>query len=563
MPRLLFALLHKRFTGMVQLEQLEPAGLRTIWFNGGMPTFTDWVSAAHALGEVLVSEGLIDAEQLSMALRTMAKDGGLLGPVMVRLGLLDDAGLSSGLMRQCRRKVLEAFALRDGEVMVTQGPWDGPNFEKVNALELIGAGVVAHYDEARIEAEMGAILHGPLAGTEGLARYVAHFKFPPNDRPLLDALAGATSFDSLARQPGVSRRRAAQLVYTLWACQMLRVGAAAVSISAFAGADTPEQAPRSRPPETAPPRAKPTPTAVPAVEPRSRPTPTAVPVAGAEARSTRRSTRTGEAAVGTGELPVAEEVPQTPEQFMAELTAIEAKLARKAHAFDLLGITLDAGKREVRRAFGELSRRFHPDALQARGLGALRERVGGVFAALSEAQALLGDEQKREQLRDAIERGVDVNQAGSDATAMARAAFESEVLAKDGDKFLKAGRWDRAHELYARALELTPEEPDLRAAEAFCTYNLSARTRNDAMVAERALSAVLTAAPQIARAHYFKGLVLRDLGAIDPAVASLTRAAQLDPRLIDAERQARALRASRGPAPAEKPKGIRGMFGKK
>lgn len=552
MPRLLFALLHKRFTGMVQLEQPEPAGMRTIWFNGGMPTFTDWVSASHALGEVLVSEGLIDAQQLSMALRTMAKDGGLLGPVMVRLGLLDDAGLSSGLMRQCRRKVLEVIELREGEVLVTQGPWEGPNFDKVNALELIGAGVVAHYDEARIEAEMGSILHGPLAGTEGLARYVAHFKFPANDRPLLDALAGATSFDALSRQPGVSRRRAAQLVYTLWACQMLRVGAAAVSISAFAGADTPEQAPRSRP----------TPTAVPAVEPRSRPTPTAVPAAGAEARSTRRSTRT-EAAVGTGELPVAEEVPQTPEQFMAELTAIEAKLARQAHAFDLLGITLDAGKREVRRAFGELSRRFHPDALQARGLGALRERVGGVFAALSEAQALLGDEQKREQLRDAISRGVNVSQAGADATAMARAAFESEVLAKDGDKFLKAGRWDRAHELYARALELAPDEPDLRAAEAFCAYNLSPRTRNDAMVAERALSAVLTAAPQIARAHYFKGLVLRDLGAIDPAVASLTRAVQLDPRLIDAERQARALRASRGPAPAEKPKGIRGMFGKK
>lgn len=562
MPRLLFALLHKRFTGMLQLDQPDPAGLRTIWFNGGMPMFTDWVSASHALGEVLVSEGLIDAEQLSMALRAMAKDGGLLGPVMVRLGLLDDAGLSSGLMRQCRRKVLETFALREGEVLVTQGPWDGPNFDKVNALELIGAGVVAHYDEARIEAEMGGILHGPLAGTEGLARYVAHFKFPANDRPLLDALAGATSFDSLSRQPGVSRRRAAQLVYTLWACQMLRVGASAVSISAFAGADTPEQAPRSRAPEPAPPRSRPTPTAVPAVEPRSRPTPTSVPPV-ADARAPRRPTRPGEAAVGTGELPVAEEAPQTPEQFMEELTAIEAKLARQAHAFDLLGITPDAGKREVRRAFGELSRRFHPDALQARGLGALRERVGGVFAALSEAQALLSDEQKREQLRDAIARGVNVSQAGADATAMARAAFESEVLAKDGDKFLKAGRWDRAHELYARALELAPDEPDLRAAEAFCAYNLSPRTRNDAMTAERALSAVLTAAPQIARAHYFKGLVLRDLGAIDPAVASLTRAVQLDPRLIDAERQARALRASRGPAPAEKPKGIRGMFGKK
>jgi len=79
---------------------------------------------------------------------------------------------------------------------------------------------------------------------------------------------------------------------------------------------------------------------------------------------------------------------------------------------------------------------------------------------------------------------------------------------------------------------------------------------------------VLGDAPQLARVHYFHGLVLRDLGAIEPALAALTRATQLDPRLIDAERQARALRASRGAAPApaapDKPRGgLRGMFGKK
>lgn len=556
MPRLLFALLHKRFTGTMQLDQPDPAGQRTVWFIGGMPVFTDWVSASHALGEVLVSEHFIDAEQLALALRTMAKDGGLLGPVMVRLGILDEARLSTGLMRQARRKLIETFAMREGEALVTQGPFDGPTFEKVNALELVSAGVAAHYDEARIATEMGSTLLGPLAGTEGLARYVAHFKFAANDKPLLDALGGATSFDSLARSPGFSRVRAAQLIYTLWACQMLRVGAAATAVA------TPAPTPGS-PGAAAPDAARARPTPVPAApdSTRSRPTPVPSPA------PTRRSTRSMEPpSSSTNEVPVLDEVAQTPEQFIADLEALEAKLAKHAHAFDLLGIGLDAGKREIRRAFGDLSRRFHPDALQSRGLGVLRERVGSVFAALSEAQALLNDEAKREQLRDAISRGVTVQQAGSDATAMARAAFESEVLAKDGDKFLKAGRWDRAQEFYTRALELTPDEPDLRAAAAFCAYNLSARTRNDAVQAERLLSAVLTAAPQIARVHYFKGLVLRDLGAIEPAFASLMRAVQLDPRLIDAERQARALRGPRpaaAPAPAEKPKGLRGMFGKK
>jgi hypothetical protein len=58
-------------------------------------------------------------------------------------------------------------------------------------------------------------------------------------------------------------------------------------------------------------------------------------------------------------------------------------------------------------------------------------------------------------------------------------------------------------------------------------------------------------------------LVLRDLGAIEPAFNSLMKAVQLDPRLVDAERQARALRTPRPAATPEKPKGIRGMFGGK
>jgi len=550
LPRLFFTLLHQRFTGTLQLDQRDPAGARTVWFTGGMPMFTDWVSATHALGEVLASEKLIDREQLASALRSMAKEGGLLGPVLVRLGLLDDAGLVNGLMRQCRRKLVETFALREGDAAVTSGAWEGPTFEKVNALELVAMGIAAHYDEARVEAEMGAALHGPLAGTVGLTKYVAHFKFPANDHTTVEALAASTTFDALGRQPGGSRRRAAQIVFTLWVCQMLRVGAAAASVQQSTVDTTPGRS-RSTPVPAESPRSRQTP--VPS-EPRSRPTP--VP----SGAPTRRSSSV-ETASSTGEVTAAEDVAQTPEQFIVELEMIEAKIAKGTHAFDLLGITLDAGKREVKRAFSELSRRFHPDALQARGLGALRERVGNLFAALSEAQVILADETKREQLRNAISRGVTVQQSGADATAMARAAFESEVLAKAGDKYLKAGRWDRAQELYTQALALAPDEPDLRAASAFCAYNLSARTRDDAMRAEKLVSAEIAAAPQIARLHYFEGLLLRDLGAIEPAITSLMRAVQLDPRLVDAERQARALRANK--PLAEKPKGLRGMFGGK
>ncbi|MBK6922128.1 MAG: hypothetical protein IPH07_32350 [Deltaproteobacteria bacterium] len=551
LPRLLFALLHQRFTGTLQLEQPDPAGPRTVWFRGGMAVFTDWISAVQALGEVLVAESLIQAEQLSAALRTMAAEGGKLGEVLLRSGLIDQAGLNEGLRRQCQRKLLELFGLRTGEVVVTAGEFEGPDLGKVNTLELVWAGVLLHFDEARVAAAMGEALAGAMVTTSALPRYHDHFRFSAGDDALLERLAVPTTFDDLSRAPGASRKRVAQLVLTLWSCQMLRVGAAAMVVEATPRAPT---SPSTRPTMTAPragATAKPTTTKVASAPAGAS---TSAPAGGAPPRP---------AAAPTAEVVAAEPVerPQTNEEFIAELVALERKLETGSHAFELLGLELDAGKREAKRAFGELSRRFHPDTMAARGLAHLRDRVGNVFAALSEANVLLSDEQKRETLKDAIERGVSPTQTGADATAMARAAFESEVLARDGDKFLKANRFDRALEYFQRALALTADEPDLQAALTWCEYNLSPKTRADAMTAEKTLAGVVSRAPLIARAHYFRGMVLKDLGAVDPAIAALGKAAQLDPRLIDAERQARALRTARTGSPAAP--GRKGLFGGK
>ncbi|MBC8068878.1 MAG: hypothetical protein IAG13_11140, partial [Deltaproteobacteria bacterium] len=230
LARLVFALLHQRFTGTLQLEQPEPAGVRTVWLSGGSPVFTDWVSPVHPLGEVLVSERVIRPEDLSLALRVMSQEGGLLGAVLLGLNVVDQPRLNHGLSRQCARKLVETFALREGEIIVTAGPYDGPELVRVNSLELIASGVLAHYEVARVEAEMGEALDGRMTTTSALSRYMQHFKLGRDDEPMLAALAAGTTFDALVRLPGITRKRAAQLVFTLWVCQMLRVGAAAMVV---------------------------------------------------------------------------------------------------------------------------------------------------------------------------------------------------------------------------------------------------------------------------------------------------------------------------------------------
>jgi hypothetical protein len=584
-PRLVFALLHQRFTGVLQLAQPGHGGAaRSVWFSGGMPVFTDWQEPTDMLGQILIAGGLLVDTDLYPALAQADAAGQRLGQVLVSQGRLSPEQLSECLRKQCSRKVSHLFALREGHAEVIAEAHEvgsGDGLIKLNVLELIHASVGVYYDEARVEAEMGAAMTSGVRATAALQKYAAHFHFRPADADILEKIAAGTDLEKLSALPGVTRRRAAQLIYTLWACQMLHIGAAADARAAPPAAarpratTTPGVGPAAAAAASQPPAAT---APAPAAAMAASPTPAetredeSVPPARAragtqpEVSSPRRPRSQTAIDVGSSESGASERAsPPSPSdsELESELARFEGMLAENAHAFRLFDVPLDATKKQVRHAWGDLSRKFHPDALASRGLDHLRERVSTVFAALSEAHHVLGDASAREKLREQVESG-DYGKPQSDETARVRAAFESELLAKEGDKLLRANRFDRALERYREATELHGDEPDIQAAIVWCEFQLSAKSSADHSRANARLGDILHEAPNIARAYYFRGFVLAGLGHDPLAIEAFSRAQALDPRLIDAERQARAIRMRRAsPAPSSKGRGLRGFFGGK
>src|SRR5687768_16837621 len=105
-PRLVFALLHQRFTGTLHVAQPGVQGPpRKVWFAGGMPVFTDWQEPTDMLGQILVGLRLIGDGELYAALQEAASTNQRLGDLLVAQGRLTAEQLADALRRQCARKL--------------------------------------------------------------------------------------------------------------------------------------------------------------------------------------------------------------------------------------------------------------------------------------------------------------------------------------------------------------------------------------------------------------------------------------------------------------------------
>src|SRR5690606_19811434 len=232
-PRLCFHLLRGRFTGILELTQPAPhGGERKVWVRGGMPVFTDWVSDADRLGEILVARALITAATRDGALGHSQQRGQPLGKSLVGGKALEPAKLSAALRLQCTQKLVHVFALREGQVrLVALDALDlPPELDgQVNVLQLVLRGVVTHYDEARIRREMGGKLQANAIASKALTRYQNQFGFVSSDVDALRALLQGAALPELAQRFG---ERGLQLVFTLWACQMLHLSDASKTAGA-------------------------------------------------------------------------------------------------------------------------------------------------------------------------------------------------------------------------------------------------------------------------------------------------------------------------------------------
>lgn len=153
----------------------------------------------------------------------------------------------------------------------------------------------------------------------------------------------------------------------------------------------------------------------------------------------------------------------------AEIEA-EYERVQKGSYFEVLKTHRSATRREIKAAYYALCKVFHPDVLYGEELGALKAKIEGIYHRYTEAYQLLGDERRRKEYVDKLEREERNSEgdSGPKNPLLFGQGFAANPLVekaqshfKAGQEALGAGNWTEALNNFQLAKTFHCADPEL------------------------------------------------------------------------------------------------------
>lgn len=478
LARLLLALERRRFDGVLVLSRASVT--KRVVLAEGAPITAESNLASESLGVMLLDQGRLSRSDHARLSQRVQEKGCKEGAALLDLRLLDPKELFLALKEQLRRRLLECFGWANGDWQLEPGEKakaEAGAF-RVDVVRLVHDGLEAHVSPERLLALFAPAAAALVVPSPAITKLRARLRADAGVDSLLLLLDGVCPLgDAIARVREPGALSAAFIFLVLDALVPPPSPHAAIDRNAItqgAGLDIELVASEAaRPNEDVSPAAL-----------RSGPAASA-----------------GQDATGAASR--------------AELGHLQAHLDELS-LYELLGVAKEASPAEIKRAYLQAAKRWHPDALVRQGLSDLRDTANNVFARISKAHTVLSDPAQR--------RAYDDEQAGvgpDDADRLATA----ETLYRKGEILLRKGAFAEALRFLEPAAQLWPNEAAYRLAYGWALYK---QPEPDPAKARSELQAALQIDPADGVAHYRLGVVLRALGETQASTESLARAKSLE-----------------------------------
>ncbi len=203
-----------------------------------------------------------------------------------------------------------------------------------------------------------------------------------------------------------------------------------------------------------------------------------------------------------------------PSDLLNEVLEFQAKIA-SLNYYEILGVGRGSNEEEIKKAYFNLARRFHPDRFGREISPSWRDKINEVFDRLTKAYKTLIDSNLR--------RKYDLSLAG--ATEEKSAATKAETKFRQGKTLFNQGRFEEAVILLEEALRLMPNRADYRLLLALAEARIPALRKK----AELDFLKVQELEPWNAEAYVGLGLLYKDEGLLVKASKQWRKALEIDP----------------------------------
>jgi curved DNA-binding protein CbpA len=207
------------------------------------------------------------------------------------------------------------------------------------------------------------------------------------------------------------------------------------------------------------------------------------------------------------------------------------------------GVSRSATDEELKQAFEQRQRRYHPDTLIGIDRGLVHEKVEELYVRIHNAYRTLIDPKTRERYLAQLENRTETTHTNVASRTGRYVTLKSKpehaLLFEEGFSHLRSGDFVKARALFKEAIEHEPSAR-YRAYEAWTDYLVNPGEHQAS--AEKTLASLHAENPDEALFPYLLGnIALREKN-VDRATAFFQKAVDIDPQHIESARQLRILR---------------------
>jgi len=229
-------------------------------------------------------------------------------------------------------------------------------------------------------------------------------------------------------------------------------------------------------------------------------------------------------------------VAPAPAVTLAALRAAYARMQDADH-FEVLGVRREASLAQVKAAYFQLAKAYHPDSASPDDAPEAKQLRADVFAKVGEAWGVLGDDAKRAKYVEELASG-----GAPDVDVMA--ILQAEQLFQLAAVLVKARKYEDALKKLDECMKLNAQEPEFGIWKAWVEFLVAPADRKKARSAESAaaIEAGLKANPRCTPGYLFLGQMAKLVGDAAAAERHFKRGLAVDEKNVDLQRELKYLK---------------------